>query len=88
MILGQYSSPKLKSFLSKHHSILMPPKGTVRGGKVAHCSACNRPSYSAHVKLTNAITSHLFEDGSQAKHVAETQASSLASPEHLDAAQG
>ena len=66
----------------------MSPKDKVRVDKIQHCMACNRSSYAAHVKSAYTITSHLFEDSSQAKLVAETQEFSLQAPQHLDAAQG
>jgi hypothetical protein len=42
MVCRQHTSPKSKCLLSQHKSILVPPKFTVRGGKIAHCGTWNR----------------------------------------------
>ena len=39
MILRQHTTKKLKRLLLHHKSILVPPKCSVRHGKIAHCSA-------------------------------------------------
>jgi hypothetical protein len=36
MVLGQYTPPKLKRLLLHHKSVLVPPKRSVRGSKIAH----------------------------------------------------
>jgi hypothetical protein len=56
MVLRQETSPKLKRLLFEHQSILVPPKGTVRFGKIAHCLAWNKPSY-AYLRLNDQIQS-------------------------------
>ena len=62
MVLRQNTSPQLKRLLLHHQSILMPSNGKVRGGKIVHCTACNRPSHIAqsytHTKTHKHTNTH------------------------------
>ncbi len=87
MVVQQHASLKLQRLLLQHQSILVPPKCTVRRGKIAHRSAYNKTCQITRQINTHTITSHICPDDSPAARVAETPASSLAAPEHLGAAQ-
>ena len=46
MVLRQHAPLKLKRLLLHHKSILVPPKGRVRVGEIAHCLAYSRERQS------------------------------------------